>query len=92
MIKNRKIIDNSYFGLWFNKNLTNIVSTYNVKFATEKVDKQTTLDKLAYKYAGNEKYWYIIAIFNGIVDPLTELDEKRELIIPLNIRDWVDKI
>lgn len=92
MIKNRKIIDNSYFGMWFNKNLTNIVSTYNVKFATEKVDKQTTLDKLAYKYYGEERYWYIIAIWNNIVDPLTELETKQELIIPLDIRNWIDKI
>lgn len=92
MIKNRRIIDNSYFSLWFNKNLTNIVSTYNVKFATEKVDKQTTLDKLAYKYYGEERYWYIVAIFNGIVDPLTELETKQELIIPLDIRNWIDKI
>lgn len=92
MIKNRKIINNRYYGLWFNKNLSNIVSTYKIKFATEKVDKQTTFDKLAYKYYGDEKYWYIICIFNNIVDPISELDYKQELVIPLNIKDWVDKI
>jgi hypothetical protein len=78
--------------MYFNKNLSNLISTFNIKFAREQVDKRTTLDKLAFKWLGDERYWYVIALFNNIVDPLAELDEKRELIIPLNISDWIDRI
>ena len=92
MIGNRYIIDNKYRSIWWNKNLSAIISTYNVRFAREKVDMTTTLDKLALKYYGDESKWPVIAIWNGLIDIFVELDQKEELIIPLDIQNWVDKL
>lgn len=92
MIGKRKIIDGKYYSFLQNKNLSNIIETYKIKFAKETVDSNTSLDKIALKYYGEEKYWQILCIFNSIVDPLTELDDKREIVVPLNINEWIDKL
>jgi len=92
MIGNRYIIDHKYYSLWFLPNLSNLISTYNIRFAREKVDMTTTLDKLAFKYYGDESLYPVIALFNGMVDILTELDDKQELLIPLDIQNWINKL
>lgn len=91
-MRNKKLINKTYYGLYFNKNLSNIIKTYNVKFAKEKVTSFTYLDKVAHKFYGDESLWWVICVFNNIVDPLTELDEKDELLVPLNVKDFVDKL
>jgi hypothetical protein len=52
----------------------------------------TMLDKVAYKFYGDESLWWVIAIFNNIVDPFRDFEDKKELLIPLNVREFVDKL
>lgn len=92
MKSNRIIIDEKYWSLYKNKNLANIVKTYNVKFAKEKININTYLDSVAYKYYGDESLWWVIAIFNNIVDPILDLDNRSYLLIPLNVNNYVDKL
>jgi len=52
--------------------------------------KGERLDFLAYKHFGDGKYWYIIAMFNDITNPL--VIDKATLSIPLSLRDVEDYI
>ena len=88
----RKIIDGKYYAISKNPDISALTQAYNIRFAREKVTSFTSLDALALKWWGNEKFWPIICYFNSIVDPLTELDTKQELIIPLDIQNWIEKI
>lgn len=87
-----KIIDNTYFAIRLNQNLSNLIATYNIKFAREPVDSFTQLDKVAFKWYGDSSKYTVICLFNNIVDPLTDLDDKQELLIPLNINEWINKV
>jgi hypothetical protein len=92
MKSNRKIINGTYWSFYENKNLTNLIRTYNIKFAKEPVTLTTMLDKVAYKYYGDESLWWVVAIFNNIVDPFQDFEDKAELLVPLNVREFIDKL
>lgn len=94
MRSNRKLINNSYWSFYQNKNLANLIKIYNIKFSREKIQNNASilLDQIAYKYYGDENLWWVIAIFNDIVDPFNDLNNKKELIIPLNVKEYIDKL
>lgn len=46
------------------------------------VQEGDTLWALAFRYLGDAELWWIIADFNGIVNPLKALQPGRVLIIP----------
>lgn len=65
--------------------------TYQINFNNDyfvhKVREDDTLDSLALEYYNNPTFWWLIAYFNKINDPFTELLPKhRSLKIP-NITD-----
>lgn len=91
-MNNLKIIDKQYYETYKNKNLSNLIKIYNIKFTTEPVTSFTYLDKLAYQYYGDGRLWWIICIFNNITDPITGLEKKSELLIPLNPGEWIDRL
>lgn len=39
-------------------------------------------DAIAYRFYGDERLWWVICTFNGIVDPYTELTAGTKLLIP----------
>jgi hypothetical protein len=41
-----------------------------------------TPDAIAYKFYGDEKLWWLICVFNGIVDPYEEIATGVKLLIP----------
>lgn len=43
------------------------------------------LDRLAVRAVGDARYWWMIALVNGMVDPLTEAVTGRVLRVPANL-------
>lgn len=37
---------------------------------------------LTFKIYGTHQYWWVVCLFNGIIDPTTELEAGREIRIP----------
>ena len=47
-------------------------------------DEDNRVDLLAYEYLNDFRLWPLIAWYNGIRDPLTELPVGTEIIIPID--------
>ena len=54
----------------------------DIYIIAEDMDK---LDTLAYKYYGDARYWWIIAVANNINDGTLYLEPGRQIRIPSNI-------
>jgi len=70
----RGIIYNPLNSIQFDVDLTDL-PTYRVG----KVGK-VRWDKLAYALYGNSALWYILAQLNEVIDPFSELPERKDLI------------
>jgi hypothetical protein len=44
------------------------------------------LDNIAFKYYGTIKYWWIIALANGMKGPEIQIDPTKQYRIPINIQ------
>ena len=75
----------TYFHTIDNKNTYGITShlvTEGISFVSHTVKPQETLDSLALYYYNNPTYFWVIADFNRIRDPYSELEVGRILKIP----------
>lgn len=70
-------IDNKYF-----YGLTSHLSVEDTRYVSHKVKAGDTLDTLALYYYNNPTYFWVIADFNRIRDPYSELEEGTILKIP----------
>lgn len=74
------------FDMWVKPQLTARpeipLDDQNVSIYTVKRQDLGRLDLLAYSYYGNVSLWWIIAAYNGIVNPLIDMTVGQSLRIP----------
>lgn len=64
----------------FNRWLLRQPSSYLLHSVTQL--EEGMLDLISYQYYGTEAYWWIIAVANNLLDPVTEVTFGKSLIIP----------
>lgn len=87
------IIDGTHYGTWdglsrdpFGPDLLDGVDTVEHILAGGE-----RLDVIAHRYYGDEEYWWVVALANGISDPFS-LVVGRRLRIPTEVRAILDKL
>lgn len=93
-----KVIDGKYYASFSlpkvaagMKNVDLLEGVKTVDYSYKAGDR---LDHLAARFLGEDTYWWVIALVNGINYPFASggLVPGRTLKIPLNARDVIDKI
>lgn len=72
----------SAFGLeWWNKKQLATDATDLVYVIEKKYENKPNM--LGYLFYGDEGLWWVIAMYNGIMDPLSELTTGKVLLVPM---------
>jgi len=69
---------------WWDRNIFPADNT-DIYYAVENI-YAGRIDKIATAFYGEDRYWWVIAQFNNILDPLTEIVAGRVLMIPTKDR------
>ena len=90
---NTKIVDGRYV-TWRNRALESSIEPNmldGVIAFEHVVSVGERLDHLAARYFGEDQYYWIIALVNGIANPLA-LTPGRKLLIPTDVKQIIDKL
>ena len=83
---------NLYFDLW-ESTLSNTLFADTISDIEHTVTNVEIgcLDLIALDYYNNERLWWVVAWFNGIIDPIEEMKANQIIIIPnpAKVREWL---
>jgi hypothetical protein len=88
------IVDGNHYETWTDPTSSNVMGP-DILDGVETVDHVLSvgerLDLLAYRYYGDEEYWWVIALANRIQDPFA-LTPGTRLRIPSDAKSILDKV
>lgn len=88
------VLDGNHFGTWRNKALEGEIEPdilEDVKTVDHVLVRGERLDHLAARFLGDDGYYWVIALVNGILDPL-DLTPGQKLKIPTDVKQVLDKL
>lgn len=89
-----EVIDGFHYGTWTDQTTTDPMGP-DILDGVETVDHILAvgerLDGLAFKYYGDEDYWWVIALANRIMDPFS-LEVGTRLRIPRSPKSIISKV
>lgn len=88
------IVDSRRYSTWRNRFLEvfgNDDMLVGIDYSEYTAVAGERLDHLAYRFYGDEGYYWVIALVNSISDPLGSL-ESIKLRIPVNVKDIIDRL
>lgn len=71
-------------------NINRKIPTDKIKTKIIQTNDVTRLDAIAHKYLGNSRYWWVIAVINGLYGNFWRIERGSKLMIPENINDVLD--
>lgn len=88
------IVDSNHYETWSDPTSNNVLGP-EILDGVDTVDHVLgagdRLDLLAYRYYGDEEYWWVIALSNRILDPFS-LVVGTKLRIPVDAKTILDKV